>query len=396
MKEGRNFWNDYYNALSPAIYQCEYISWNELKQKNYDSSFVLYGTEISCRLMLLRFDQYNIKVKGLFIVDKAEKLNYINDRPVYPRKEWKHYSEGSLVIITYQDFPGNEEKFHSVKKDLSKEKIRDYYVIREFSAGFVLGVKELLNQRKKVEYCLDILADEESKRCYKSYLRHICRPYHWNMDMKEGNFGIADSKRYYNDEWSFFSYPNIFLANKALIYCCSSEWSDKDPQLGFCAKAKKTIFLYPNSVDRLKLREFVRQYDEELLIRIAILDKKLSNENGRLLHRKYMFSGGTPLEYEFQIMEKEAISVDQIRMNLGTLPIGLIVLDMREDFISAINGAKKTIDTDDPLIAVNGFFSAEQLWNSVILLKEKFPQKQILLRRYESENVLMGHVILIK
>lgn len=367
-----------FHNLHPALWEVTYLHWTQISSESL-TDVVLVGDRVSCKLMELRLSQ-----KGICPIGE-----------VYLDNEYSccDYSEKVTFLMTLQDFPGELARYVHVREKLMDRNINQVSVIHDFSSGFALGAEKLIPEKNNIRYAYEMLDGMDSKRRLLSFLSQINKPYHWNMDMRAENFGIPDSNQYKPEHEWVDILPLPPQNDKALlIYCSSKEWNDNDPYLNWSQFYPSSMFFLPDKLYRMKFIEFIRK-NKLKSEKLFISKKMLYRSCGSFTFHKRAFSGGTPLLYQVQDIPVEGISIDAIspRPKLGSL-----VLAVDDAFEDIILGAQDSISSDKPVIIIQGFSQADQLWNSVCKIPNLLPGYSISLYRYATENITQGYSILLR
>lgn len=387
----RNTLNEYYEKLHPAIGRYKILHWHEIKAF-HSPNFCFLGTEHDCKLFEERFDIYGIPYIGEILVTKdieyVEKTNFEGSSAV------TESLNEPIVIITIPDYPADIDIYEKVQGVLKLFNIDMPYVIHEFSAGFVLGSESIKSDRGLIEKTMEILADNESRNCFLQTLSVLNTPFHWNMDIKEQNYGIFDAKTkevtsYKEVSLNFFSNMNGYL-----IVCNSMELKKGDPCIDEMIKHPKSVLYLPNYFTRLRAREFLSYQHKSY--KLPILDSILWDRCGKDKISVMKCTGGTPLDYEKEIQIVETVTIDNVSKKLKGERISVIVLDMDVYYKRALAGAKDTITENSPVIVVQGFKKISELWNAILWCYKQFQEYDVCLYRYEADNVNEGHMIILK
>lgn len=367
----------FYN-LHPALWEVTYLHWAHISPESL-ADVVLVGDRVSCKLMELRLKQKGICPIGEVYLDNEDSCC--------------DYSEKVTFLMTLQDFPGELARYIQIRGKLISKNINQVSVIRDFSSGFALGTEKLISEKNNIRYAYAMLDGVDSKRRLISFLSQINKPYHWNMDMRADNFGIPDHNQYRPEcEWADILPMPPQNDKSLLIYCSSRDWNDNDPYLNWSQFYSSSMFFLPDKLYRMKFIEFIRKnkFKSENLF---ISKKMLYRSCCSFTCHKRAFSGGTPLLYPARDILVEGISIDAIapRPKLGTL-----VLAVDDAFEDIILGAQDSISSDKPIIIIQGFSQADQLWNSVCKIPNLLPGYSISLYRYATENITQGYSIFLR
>lgn len=367
-----------FQNLHPALWEVTYLHWTQISSESL-TDVVLVGDRVSCKLMKLRLSQ-----KGICPIGE-----------VYLDNEYSccDYSEKVTFLMTLQDFPGELLSYIQVREKLIARNIHQVSVIRDFSSAFALGAENLISEKKSIRFAYEILDGMDSKRHLIRFISQINKPYHWNMDMRADNFGIPDSNQYRPEhEWVDILPMPPQNGKSLLIYCSSKEWNDNDPYLNWSQFYPLSMFFLPDKLYRMKFIEFIRK-NKLKSENLFISRKMLYHSCCFFTCQKRAFSGGTPLLYQEQDVLVEGISIDAIAPRP---PIGILVLAVDDAFEDIILGARSSISSDKPIIIIQGFSRADQLWNSVCKIPNLLPGYSVSLYRYATENITQGYSIFLK
>ena len=375
-----NFFNSFYERLHPAIGKIGIFEWDNLKAGDINTPLYLWGDDISCELFRQRFKANNIKYEGIINSGFGDNLNSL--------------PEGATVIVTLKDFPSDITLYYNVSSQLAKIGIKKPYIIRDFSSGFALGSEHVVRDRNKIESSYWILGDEDSKACFEAFLENSVVPYHWNMDITADVFGIPDPYRPDNHKWNYGDLDNNIAEKSFVLFCITGEFKRNDPNYELLNTHSNCVVLCPDSLSRLRMREC---FNHALVEHgIPIIDKTLWDSDKTVYYQRYKWHGGTPLYYSGKSVRAQGIALDRLVACSKGMDVSLLILNMNEDYIHALRGAKTYILNNRVEVRILGFHTADCLWNAITRINTEFPEKDILLRRYFSENPLEGHCIVIK
>ena len=381
---------DIWNELHPAIGQIDILHWHELKKNKIENIYFL-GSDYDCSLFEERFSQYGIDYAGKLLVSPNLKVEAILGKHGEPIRKIK---SNATVIVVMPDYPSNPLLYESIKNIIDGCDLGRPHVIHEFSSGFALGTEKIIADRSIIEKAYGVLCDEKSKTIFFRTLRNITLPYHWNMDIKEQNYGIRDPKRYpYGGDICDELLINID-SEKYVLHCCSMELKKNDPMIVFTLRHKNAVLFCPNMTTRLRLREFMAMKKNDF--DPPLLDSILWNSNGNTTISIMKYSGGTPLIYEKKLHAVETLTVDDISKSLRGKQIGLISLDMGLDYRKALQASCSTVEKDKPFIVIQGFKKINELWETIVWIHTNFVYYDIFLFRYETDNINEGHLIVLK
>lgn len=381
---------DIWNDLHPAIGNIDILHWHELKKNKIENIFFL-GTDYDCSLFEERFRQYRIDYCGKILVSPDFQIEAILDDAGEPIREVK---SNAKLIIAMPDYPSDVVLYERIKSIMDGYDLGRPHVIHEFSSGFALGTEKIIADRNIIEKAYSALCDQKSKTTFTTTLRSITFPYHWNMDIKEQNYGIRDPKRYpHSGDWCDELLINIDL-EKYVLHCCSKELKKSDPMIVFTLIRKNAVVFCPNFTTRLRLREFMTV--KELNHNVPLLDSILWDTNGNTTIPIMKYTGGTPLIYDQELRVVETVAVDNISQLLEGEQIGLISLDMGLEYRNALQGSCCTIEKHKPLIVIQGFKRINELWETIVWIHTNFVFYDIFMYRYETDNINEGHLIVLK
>lgn len=384
--------DDILENLHPAIGQIDILYWHEIKKNKYSNIYFL-GTDLDCALFQERFNIYKIDYAGTLIVSKDLEFCGIFDK--YGNQN-SHMELYPTIIVTMPDYPQDIFLYKRLQEILYTCGIKRPCIIHEFSAGFALGAELMAKDKTKIYEAYNNLLDENSKNCFYKMLKTVSIPYHWNMDLKEHNYGIRDPKRYsYKDEDDLFKQlEGDIKTEQFVLICCATELKKNDPIISYSLKHKKSMLFLPRSIARLRVREFFEQ--QMCQYTVPILGNILWNSCGNINISMMKYTGGTPLAYEKKKYNIDAVTIKAISDSLGNEKIGLISLDMGLEFKKAIDGGIDVIENDNPIVLIQGFKMINELWETIIWCHTRLVRYNISLFRYETDNVCEGHVVVLK
>lgn len=383
--------NRYYEKLHPAIGRYKILHWHEIKAFHSHKIYFL-GTEHDCKLFEERFDVYGIPYIGEILVTKD--IEYIEKKDFEGSSAAAESPNEPIVIITIPDYPADIDTYEKVQGVLKLFSIDVPCVIHEFSAGFALGSESIKADRGLIEKTMEILADNESKNCFLQTLSVLNIPFHWNMDIKEQNYGIFDTKMEKVTSYKKVSLNFFLNMNGYLIVCNSMELKKGDPCIKEMINHPKSVLYLPNYFTRLRAREFFSYQQKSY--KLPIFDSILWDRYGEDRISVMKCTGGTPLDYEKKYQIVETVTIDIVSKKLKGERISVIVLDMDVYYKRALAGAKYTIIENSPVIVVQGFKKISELWNAILWCYKQFQEYDICLYRYDADNINEGHMIILK
>jgi hypothetical protein len=384
------FLEKFYRNIHPALKDVGILYLHELKNGHKNNSpLFLLGDEHSCELFKERLNHYHIQVEGFIIisVDMTTSKMLLNNGECI-----KELPLGAIVVVTFQDYPGNIKLFQKVQRVIIYLNITRPYIIHDFSSGFAVGAEHIVNDKEYITEVYNFLSDS-SKDCFCSFLEHITTPYRWNMDIKSVNYGIPDKFKVENGNMTFEQYVYPKLEEGYVLFCDCTEFRKTDPKWRLISKSKCIIFS-PNYLVRLRLREYFDLCGINYNVPIVISALWDSNGSEKISFSKY--TGGTPLLYERYDSQVSVTTVDTVMESLRDERLQLIILDMDDNYQRAINGARNTITRNHPVIIIKGFSHADYLWNAIRWIKFNLPQYSVSLTRFPSDNILQGHSIVLE
>lgn len=385
MKKEGDFLERYFELIPEAINLTRWINWCDVKSILFMKKIILLGSTVANALMKQRLAD-----KGIDVFDEID----IFDSTLL--EDWlKKYrdiiiEENLFFLVPEQEYPANELIYLNVKRIFNLLGEKRINAIRDFSSGFPLGAEDILNDKTLIQNVFTVLKDDISKICFTEYLYTAISNYHWNMDIKENNFGIADKKSYEKRKNYILSTEDFdkYVRGRNFLFCSTRDW-DKNNPIFSSASYKYLLFLFPIRLSRMKLHEL---YDYES-DSINICDCILSDKDGEKIVDIRKYSGGTPLEYLVTKVKVNTCSIESISKrtfrNYDT-----IMIEMGDEFEDVLIESYVEILNNNTTLIVCGFGRVSELWKSISIVNKYLKDYVISLRRYETENIISGYLII--
>ena len=222
--------------------------------------------------------------------------------------------------------------------------------------------------RKQLRTVYDLLADEESK---KQYLAHIdCR-----INLNFDGLPVADTRNQY------FPAGVIALGENEIFFDAGA--FDGDTLQEFCEHThfsfKKYIALEPDPANRVKLG---KRIDSLNLKNVEVFPYAVGGENCML---KFDATGGGGAG----ISSTGTIDVQCVRIDdkfFDEKPTYL-KFDIEGAELDALAGAEKTIEANQPKIAVCIYHLPDDLWNIPLYLNKKYPFYKLFARTHQFDGL---------
>ena len=369
-----------YRKMHPAIGNIGILYWHEICSGSETAPLYIWGDQNSCELFVQRFENNGVSYAG--VVTQDQKLSF-------------QFTEDAKVVVALRQFPGDRKLYSSVIRQLNHLGVHIPYTIHEFSSGFPLGSERLISDRESIENAYSILEDDVSRNCYLHFLKKCTTPYYWNMDFSEESFGIPNPRMGSMREDEFWdSSLSEVTCDDYVFFCMLNEFHAHDPNLQLLLTHDRCVVFCPDTLARMRLREWLLKRGHSL--EIPIIDSALWDYPGSDSYWRTQWSGGTPIAYPPQEKKIRTDAVDRTVSMIQEGKLKLLLLSMEDLYERALTGAKKTIASHATVIMVNGFHRADLLWSAINDLHQAFPEQQLLLRQYQTENILEGFYIILK
>lgn len=369
-----------YRQMHPAIGKIGILYWHEICSGSEAAPLYIWGDQNSCELFIQRFENNDVSYAGVVTRDRESGFRFPKD---------------AKVVVALRQFPGDRQAYSDVIRQLDNLGVHIPYTIHEFSSGFPLGSERLISDRDSVENAYSILEDDVSRNCFIHFLKKCTTPYYWNMDFSEESFGIPDPRMGSVREGKFWESSLSEVArDNYVFFCILNEFHAHDPNLQLLMTHDRCIVFCPEPLARIRLREWLLKREHSL--EIPIIDAALWDRPGSDSCRRTQWSGGTPIAYPTQERTIRTDSVDRLVSTIRDGKLKLLLLSMEDLYGKALTGAQKTIALHDTAIMVSGFHRADLLWSAINDLHRAFPERQLLLRHYQTENTLEGFYIILK
>lgn len=372
--------------INPAIYNVNILYWCELIEQNEYNNIILFGDEIDNELFCQRFAKYNIPI--LKRIDY-----YLNEKEDDTKNKFLSNLSKYVVIVTFRDFPGNPVVFNRVMRELKRYRVNKPYIIHDFSAGFALGTELIKQEQNEIREAYQHLSDEHSKKIFLTTLQKATQPYGWNMDFNNENFGIPDKNvdNIYNCEDNISILDNL----DTVLYCTTKDINNNSKVLKAITKCTGLIAFIPNNITRRRFREYL--IHQSTCAHFQIIKQILWSDTKIINYECELPNGGTPLKFKKKKEILQAITIDRFVEEYYISTVSHIVAEMNTDYIFLLNGANKTIHKYQPEIDIIGFHEIDGLWKAINHLFKKYGNEySIHLSREPRENILEGHIIILK
>lgn len=264
-----------------------------------------------------------------------------------------------------------EEVLHSVKAELDKRKIENYY----------LDEVILKNHANEVLACYDALGDEKSREVYAGIIQWRvtgCRT-RYPLNMTEDYFVLDSFKRSNKDE--IFVDCGAYVGDTIESYC---EVKGNN--------FKKIIAFEADRINYQKLEKNIARLNHEYGLsdsQIVIHNCAVADKMGKIVFSRYENNDGIGSKitnYEAE-GDCDVICLDEYLKE----PYTFLKADIESFEYRMLQGAKKSIQANRPLLAICIYHSSIDLYSVPLLVKEIVPDYKFAVRHHATD--LSGTVL---
>ncbi|RDU22811.1 FkbM family methyltransferase [Anaerosacchariphilus polymeriproducens] len=332
----------------------DFDTWDKFQKESVGKKLVLFGAASGCRHF---FEKKGSEFKISYIVDndsmKWGKRNQEID--VRDPKVLKEENQEDIIVLIVS--------VHIVEivEQLESLGVTNYYSWRFLNTN--IKKEDTERYLKEFQMVESLLADEESKKVYKSVI-------------EKRSLGIKD----YRDIFSghhYFPKGIIKREEEEIFVDCGA--FDGDSIIKFKEwvhnNYKKIYAFEPTKETYQKLSNNFKDDDKINCMQAGVWEKETTlmfSENDEVAGaNKISESGGT---------EIHCISLDDI---LGSEKVTFIKMDVEGAEQEAILGAQTIIKENKPKLAISIYHSLEDLWKVPLLIQELVPEYQLYIRHHD-------------
>ena len=315
---------------------------------------------------LSRLEEEGFVIEGYVDSDLKKQGNIIGTKQICEPEALYNIEDICVLICSIR-----EEVLHSVKTELDKRKIENYF----------LDEMILKNHAEEVLECYDSLTDEKSKEIYAGIIKWRltgCKT-KYPIDMANDYFALENFSR--SDPEEVFVDCGAYAGDTIFDYC----------------KLKKNNFKKITSFEADPVTyQTLRQTVEKLKDRYSLLPEQIVLHNcavadkmGKVVFSRYEPNNGegskiTNYEEEGNC---DVICLDEYLKE----PYTFLKADIESFEYRMLQGARKSIQENKPMLAICIYHSSIDLYSVPLLVKEIVPDYKFAVRHHA--NDLSGTVL---
>ena len=341
---------------------------DELKSEK-SKSLIIWGTyanALKCARYLKK--EYNINVNACVVNKKymdlsINQVSACNELPFSSIEDYLAHNENVDIIIDFSFF----------KKELVKgyeHKINRIFVSDIMGAFFVdfpyvITRDMLIKSRDRIEEVYDLLEDDSSKIEYLDFISQKI----WGFY----------NKNYHTNQ--YFDNEVVSLSSEEVFVDCGAY--DGDSIEAFKKNVVDFKKIYAFEMDEKNFQKLSKNVGND--DKCVLIQKALGKERTKL-----KASTGENTSSHLDEQGKTEIDVDTIDNQIKE-KVTMIKMDIEGYELDALIGARKTIETYGPKLAICMYHKFEDLWEIPLLIKEINPNYKVYFRNYHnsaSESLL--------
>ena len=315
---------------------------------------------------LSRIEEEGFVIEGYVDSDPKKQGNTIGTKQICDPEALYNIEDVCVLICSIR-----EEVLHSVKAELDKRKIENYY----------LDEVILKNHANEVLACYDALGDEKSREVYAGIIQWRvtgCRT-RYPLNRTEDYFVLDSFKRSNKDE--IFVDCGAYVGDTIESYC---EVKGNN--------FKKIIAFEADRINYQKLEKNIARLNHEYGLsdsQIVIHNCAVADKMGKIVFSRYENNDGIGSKitnYEAE-GDCDVICLDEYLKE----PYTFLKADIESFEYRMLQGAKKSIQANRPLLAICIYHSSIDLYSVPLLVKEIVPDYKFAVRHHATD--LSGTVL---
>lgn len=259
---------------------------------------------------------------------------------------------------------------HDIEKALEERGIPFLFAERDGSIGFLSG-HWLLCHRPEFERVYIALADNASRRVMLEMAKaRLFQRYHFSM---RGNFfssEVATLPQYFSDDIVSFADDEVFIDCGAF---------DGDTLIAFsalmCRLGDHRWQAIAFEADTGNAKRVARTLEDYEISQVRLVNAAVGEYSGRAAAARFHNCQGTSsLSDEVQVL-----ALDEALKGLAPT---FIKMDIEGSELAALRGAKQTISTHQPKLAICVYHSTSELLEIPLFILETFPDYKLYIRHH--------------
>ncbi|WP_079914153.1 hypothetical protein [Paenibacillus sp. 32352] len=225
---------------------------------------------------------------------------------------------------------------------------------------------------------MDKLSDEISKKRFEDFIYAFLTS---KMDHCSvlGHYKALDGEVLGNDLVRVRS-------NDILVHCRCGFQDDADSYLHTVSQLKEAYLFEPTWTGRTKTKEHIHAMNAH---QVLVFPYLLSNEEMEMDFDEKLFFTRFIDQEEYRSVRASSIPLDMLA---GEIHPTILHLDMTGGHIKALQGARKIISNNKPIILLSGF----RLASEVVDIMKNFPQYSYSMRYFGGNTMRDGYVLIMK
>lgn len=328
------------------------------KRMSKATAIAIWGTGIAGKLV----GEFCLKNKMnliCFIDSYKERTGRIFcGRPVLHKDEFYAKYQDVLVVIACNVQYG-------IDKQLRERQYTNFFCIEPmFTIRNFHSYKDAVwNNRDKVEQVYQLLADSKSKLVFKNIIKHrlIC-------DLKLVQ-EVYDPNQYFDNDLIAGGLNGVFVD-------CGAYTGDTLKRfMSFSNGDFKAYYALEPDVQNFQALEALvsKQHWEQVRpVNVGVWNEKCVLK----------FNGGEGVSARTDESGRDSIQAECIDHIVGQEKVDIITMDVEGAEQRALLGAKKTIQTHQPILAISCYHSVEDLWEIPLQIKQICPEYRLYFRHH--------------
>lgn len=314
-------------------------------------------------------DKYEYKPSAIFDISKSDSLDVYGRKIINPQAMGPTDDpEGSVVIITI----GKKSAFIEAKKLLQEKKFKKIFSSNDFyeyhACYSKLSSEEIAKKLKadenKITETRSYFEDQKSKEIYGQFLRF---------------FDEGEKEKIHADSYNLAYMPEISAREdfSRLINCGAYNGDTIRAIYSKYGTFDAVLCFEPNFSVYLELQKYVLKQENLVRNGCFCIPAAVSDSTGFVSFNDA--EGMNSLISDSGAVRVNCYKIDELGLSFRPTAI---VMDIEGAEIEAISGAKNTIKTYMPLLAISCYHYPWHIYEIPYLLRQSFPEYKLYLRNY--------------